>query len=178
VSSLCRGHANLLCIVPIFSYASPKGAIDLGQNWSWQLEILILYGPRVWGARCHVTVGPSTIASHQRMRSTNANLTFMSLFQIHPPHSVILSQYSYFTINTLFPLSLHTTRLSNSPRSEHGPNLTLESRAVRRTHPAHAAHHLPARPSQALPGKCFVCAFAQLLSHVLISSVQSKTDYF
>jgi hypothetical protein len=47
VSSLCRGHANLLCIVPIFSYASPKGAINVGQNWSRQLEILILYGPRV-----------------------------------------------------------------------------------------------------------------------------------
>jgi hypothetical protein len=98
----------------------------------------------------------------------------MSLFQIHPPHSVILSQYSYFTINTLFPLSLHTTRLSNSPRSEHGPNLTLESRAVRRTHPTHAAHHLPPRPSQALPGKCFVCAFAQLLSHFLVSSVKAR----
>ncbi len=27
VSSLCRGHANLLCIVPIFSYVTPKGTI-------------------------------------------------------------------------------------------------------------------------------------------------------
>lgn len=25
MSSLCRGHANLLCIVPIFSYVTPKG---------------------------------------------------------------------------------------------------------------------------------------------------------
>jgi hypothetical protein len=47
VSSLCRGHANLLCIVPIFSYASPKGAIAIRRSWSWQLEIQILYGPRV-----------------------------------------------------------------------------------------------------------------------------------
>jgi len=29
VSSLCRGHANLLCIVPIFSYVTPKGTLVL-----------------------------------------------------------------------------------------------------------------------------------------------------
>ena len=29
VSSLCRGHANLLCIVPIFSYVTPTGTIIL-----------------------------------------------------------------------------------------------------------------------------------------------------
>ena len=27
MSSLCRGHANLLCIVPIFSYVTPKGTL-------------------------------------------------------------------------------------------------------------------------------------------------------
>ena len=27
MSSLCRGHANLLCIVPIFSYVTPKGTM-------------------------------------------------------------------------------------------------------------------------------------------------------
>ncbi|KAI5822041.1 hypothetical protein K523DRAFT_379305, partial [Schizophyllum commune Tattone D] len=29
VSSLCRGHANLLCIVPNFSYVTPKGTLGL-----------------------------------------------------------------------------------------------------------------------------------------------------
>ena len=60
MSSLCRGHANLLCIVPIFSYASPKGAIDTGRDLSWQLKILILSGPRV----CH-RILPNTCFTRQ-----------------------------------------------------------------------------------------------------------------
>jgi hypothetical protein len=126
VSSLCRGHANLLCIVPIFSYASPKGAIVIAQNWSWQMEILILCGPRVRGARCHVVRSPPPTRSHQ--------LPTASLFHTHPPHSVMLSRDSCVFLVLHYkqsihssPPSLHTTRLSNSPRTEHG-QIPLSSR--------------------------------------------------
>ena len=67
MSSLCRGHANLLCIVPIFSYASPKGAIVVRQIWSGQLEILILYGPRV----CRYRAMPRDGGAVPRWRRVN-----------------------------------------------------------------------------------------------------------
>ena len=37
VSSLCRGHANLLCIIPILVYVLPKRALN--NHFKWQLTL-------------------------------------------------------------------------------------------------------------------------------------------
>ncbi len=41
VPSLCRGHANLLCIVPIFSYASPERAIVYEKDAMLQVKFIL-----------------------------------------------------------------------------------------------------------------------------------------
>ena len=46
VSSLCRGHANLLCIVPIFSYVTPKGTMTSVWVLLTSFEFGILFSPR------------------------------------------------------------------------------------------------------------------------------------
>jgi hypothetical protein len=45
--------------------------MDVGQNWSGQLEIHILYGPRVWGAQCHVTALPSELLAALNLQVTD-----------------------------------------------------------------------------------------------------------
>ncbi len=58
-------------LVPIFSYASPKGAMVFGRILSWQLEILILYGPRVRPlGTTHVTVGLNLSTRHAPLMVT------------------------------------------------------------------------------------------------------------
>ena len=49
VSSLCRGHANLLCIVPIFSYVTPKGTLCEGGTMEQSSEFCFLLNSRVSG---------------------------------------------------------------------------------------------------------------------------------
>ena len=46
VSSLCRGHANLLCIVPIFSYVTPKGTLAKAVRRTYQRRFYILFNSR------------------------------------------------------------------------------------------------------------------------------------
>ena len=124
----------LLCIVPIFSYASPKGAIVVVQNWSWQLEILILYGPRVCRYRAMPRDGgavPALVASRQ---PTTPKTTSMSLSLTRPPHSVIVSwdpcvflllygQYTHPSVTIHHGIRLAQARL----------NLASESRAAYET---------------------------------------------
>ena len=48
VSSLCRGHANLLCIVPIFSYVTPKGTMNSQNLRRVRKWFCILFRLRGW----------------------------------------------------------------------------------------------------------------------------------
>ena len=50
VSSLRRGHANLLCIVPILAYVLPKRAQFLTFSWSklYIIFLLIFYSAFVY----------------------------------------------------------------------------------------------------------------------------------
>ena len=39
ISSLCRGHANLLCIIPILEYVLPKRAREQALSWIFCLKV-------------------------------------------------------------------------------------------------------------------------------------------
>ena len=62
VSSLHRGHANLLCIVPILVYVLPKRALDCVFRWGWLpgplLVPLHLGGRAVAGLQLKLCPGP------------------------------------------------------------------------------------------------------------------------
>ena len=45
MSSLRRGHVNLLCIVPILVYVLPKRALSFIFNWIFLLEFWLSHTP-------------------------------------------------------------------------------------------------------------------------------------
>ena len=91
----------LLCIVPIFSYASPKGAIVVGQNWSWQLEILILYGPRVCRYRARPRDGGGGPRADAESTTNDAKNNLMSLSLTRPNTlSYLAGTLVYFYFST------------------------------------------------------------------------------
>ena len=48
MSSLCRGHANILCIVPNFSYVTPKGTLGLSARIRSLAEFWVKYESEGW----------------------------------------------------------------------------------------------------------------------------------
>ena len=80
VSSLRRGHANLLCIIPILVYVQPKLDIKLSKFTNLQQNVRLIFWKPTSGFR-----GPAQIS---KCRATDFNVPcysflFRSMFEVH-----------------------------------------------------------------------------------------------